>query len=921
MAAGKILQNAVAQDLGLCYTASNRGIFAMNGIGGHWVGRILRKPVERFLGGFQPCALDKLGKGVSMEDTARTRASLDLLYSISRELAAQLDLNELLGRILRLTLETIGGESGSILVLDDQGKVAEGSFVYAGEVHQHTAAQLTDTLELGLAGWVVKQRQAALIENTLADERWLKRSREVHQGQTKSAISVPLNARDRIVGVLTLVHPEEGHFAAEDLTLLTTIADQAGIAVENARLFAAEQARRQFAATLQEIARSINSSLNPAQVFPLVLEHLKRVVSYDSASIYVCEGPRLRLVAAHGFEEDPIAEGLSIPNDEELLIGQVLHRKDPLVIDDMLAISDGRAGSGIPDFEKVRGWIGAPLIVRDQAVGVLTVTSQEPNAYDAAEAEMVAAFAHQAATAVANSQLYAESQRQMRAMVALAETARVVSASLDLGEVLQRILSQTMRTLEVDAASLALVEEESGKLVFTAASGMGAEQMIGIRLEKGRGIAGWVVESGEPLIVQDVQDDPRFYRDVDQQIGFQTRAMICAPIRIHSEIIGVLEAVNPRRGMFEPHQLEILMGIAGLAGTAIEHARLFAETQAARRRYAGLFEDSIDPILISDLRGVITDCNSHAQHYLGLGAQRLLGARVMDLHKPTNEGSYPDLSHLEAGVAHAYETSIAHADGALLPIEIHVKRIDVERQPILQWILRDISERKALDQLKADLTSMLFHDLRSPLGNIISSLEVMRGSVDEQDEDLGAVITVAQRSSRRLSRLIDSLLDIGLLESGKAVLNRAPASMEELIGEALEEVQPIAEAKSHRLEMESLDAPLRMIEIDVDMIRRVMINLVENAVRYTPSNGEIRVVAEQLDDQIRISVRDSGPGIEMKDRQRIFEKFARLERKSRSKGLGLGLAFCRLAIEAHGGKIWVESEPGKGSVFCFALPL
>lgn len=856
-----------------------------------------------------------------MEDTARTRASLELLYSISRELAAQLNLNELLGRILRLTLETIGGESGSILVLDDHGKAVEGSFFYGGEVHEHTAAQLTDTLELGLAGWVVKHHEAALIANTLEDQRWLKRDREVSQGQTKSAISVPLIARNRIVGVLTLVHREESHFKDADLNLLVTIADQAGIAVENARLFVAEQERRKFAATLQEIAQSINSSLNPAQVLPLILEQLKRVVNYDSACIYICEGNRLRLAAAHGFEEDLTNQGLSLPADDNMLIGQLLHRKRPLVIEDMQYASEWMVETEIPDLDKTRGWIGAPLIVREQAVGVLTVNSKEANAYDAAEAEMVAAFADQAATAVVNSQLYAESQRQMRSMVALAETARVISASLDLGEVLQRILSQTMRTLDVEAASLALVDEETGKLEFTAASGVGAEEMIGIRLEKGKGIAGWVVDCGEPVIVHDVQNDPRFFREIDHQIGFQTQAMICAPIRIHTEIIGVLEAINPRRATFEPHQLEILMGIAGLAGTAIEHARLFAETQAARQRYAGLFEDSIDPILITDLDGIITDTNSHAQKYLGHEEEYLLGVRIMDLYTPTNEASYPDLSQLEPGVAHAYEASATHSEGTRLPVEIHVKRIDVGRQPVLQWIIRDISERMALDQLKADLTSMLFHDLRSPLGNIISSLEVMRTSVDEQDGEMGTVITVAQRSSRRLSRLIDSLLDIGLLEEGKAVLNRTVASVIDLINESVQEVQPIAEAKGHRLQVDPMDEPLPTLEIDVDMIRRVMINLIENAVRYTPSNGVITITVERMGDQVRIVVHDTGPGINLGDHQRIFEKFARVERKGRSKGLGLGLAFCRLAVEAHGGNIWVESEPGQGSAFYFTLPL
>ena len=853
--------------------------------------------------------------------STKDRASLELLYSVSRELASHLDLVPLLARVLKLTLETVGGEHGSIVVLDEQSKAIEGTYFYEGKLHHHTATQLADTLVGGLAGWVVENREAALIPNVLEDDRWLKRDFEIQEKIKRSAICVPIMARERIVGVLTLVHPEEGHFTADDLSLLTAISDQGGMAIENARLFSSEQKRRIFASTLQEITQIVNASLDPSQVYPLILEQLERVIDYDSASIFLHEGDRLQLVAAQGFSEDIAQRGYSLPDDENLLVGRVLHNMYTVFIEDVQAEQGWVISEDIPETSKVRGWIGTPLIVQDKPVGILTVNRHEPSTFEPDELEIVAAFAHQTSTAVANAQFYAQSQRQMKALVALAETARVVSASLDLSEVLQRILSQTMSTLDVEAASLALIDEVTDELEFKVASGSGSESMIGIRLARGEGIAGWVVDRNEPIIVEDVQSDSRFYPAVDQQIGFKTQTLACVPIRVKEKVKGVLEAINPRVGSFEPHQLEILMGIAGLAGTAIEHARLFTETQAARQRYAGLFDDSIDPILISDLAGRITDANYHAQAFLGRTSEVLIDSYVMDLHIPHDGHSIPDLVNLEPGVALSYEANAKHLDGTLLPIEVHVKRIDVERQPVLQWMMRDISERKALDQLRTDLTSMLFHDLRSPLGNIISSLEVMKTSIPENDEDLNAIISVAQRSSRRLSRLIESLLDINLLESGTAVLRKTRSSISELLQEAVEEVQPNAEAKEQQLALDGSGEGLPILEVDQDMIRRVLINLAENAIKYTPSNGAITISVIESNGEVRVGVKDTGPGIDPKDQKRIFEKFARVERKGRSKGLGLGLAFCRLAIEAHGGKIWVESGLEQGSIFYFTLPV
>ena len=851
--------------------------------------------------------------------TARERASLELLFRISQELAAQLDLRQLLQRILQLTLETIDAPSGSILVLDERGQVTEGALAFGGKVHDHTADQLSDTFERGLAGWVVEHREAVLLPSTRDDKRWLVKEKE-GPGESRSAACVPLVARERVVGVLTLVHPRVGRFSGEDLALLKAIADQAGIAVENARLFAGEQERRRFASTLREIAQTVNSTLDPAQVFTAVLEQLERVIGYDSASIFLLEDTRLRMVAARGFSQAE-AGSVVIPFDPSVLIGRVLSTRRPLVVADVQLDAGWVRTDQNPESRDIHGWIGAPLVVRDRGVGVLSVDSRRPGAYGAEEMEVVLAFADHAATAVANAQLFDEAQRRVQAMVALAETARVVTASLNLDEVLRRILEQTWQSMRLEAASLALIRPGSGELEFRAARGKGAESVVGIRLKAGQGLVGWVVEHGEPVVVPDTAADPRFSPEVDQRIGFATRAVACAPIRVQEQTIGALEAINPERGDFPPDQMELLTGIAGLAGTAIAHAQLFADTQAARQRYAGLFEDSIDSILISDLASIITEANHSAEEFLGYPRQELLGRSVLSLHVPDNPDRLPqDLSSLTSGQTLSYNGRATHRLGHPLPIEVYIKRIDIGSLPFLQWILRDVSERQALDELRADLTSMIFHDLRSPLGNVISSLEVLQTTLVREDEAPRAVLSIALRSSRRLLRLVESLLDLGRLENGQAVLHKTPSSLGALIVEAVEEVLPIAEAKGHVVRFE-LASDLPPVEMDVDMIRRVVINLLENAIKYTRSEGQLTVSARQDGDHVVVGVKDTGPGIAPRDHGRIFERFARLQRGDSAKGLGLGLAFCRLAVEAHGGGISVDSDIGRGATFSFSLPL
>jgi NtrC-family two-component system sensor histidine kinase KinB len=852
--------------------------------------------------------------------TERTKASLDLLYSISRELTEQLDLRELLQRILQLALQAVGAPAGSILVLDERSEATEGAIATGGKVHDHSTEQLRDTYEHGLAGWVVENRQAALVESTRDDARWLRKPGEEDEGESRSAICVPLLARDRIVGVLTLVRPQSGRFTQEDLALATAIADQAGIAVSNAHLFRSEQDRRKLAATLQEIARTISSTLDPQIVFYQVLEQLERVVDFDSASIFLVEDGHLKPVAARGFNAKQVVLDFSLPIDEGVLGMQVLKTGQPMVIEDVQQEPTWLRHQELPEADRIRGWIGAPLIVRDSVVGLLNVDSHHVGSYGPAEVEVVSTFADQAATAVANAQLYGELQRRVQSLVALAETARAITASLDLEEVLQRITERTKESLAVEAASLALLDDESDELVFRVASGRGAGQIVGTRLQPGKGLAGWVVEHNEAVFSTEVQSDPRFFPEIDRRLGYETRVLACVPIRVQEKTIGVLEAINPRSGTLANDQIELLTGIADLAGTAIVHAQLFKDTQAARQRYASLFEDSIDSILITDLEGTITDANIRAEAFLDQARENLLGTSVLDLFA-TPPDQLPDpLNSIEAGQTFNYDSRVTHHSERSLPVEVHVKRIDVGPGPFMQWILRDISERLELAELRTDLTSMIFHDLRSPLGNIISSLEVLSSTLGDQDETVQSVLSIAARSSRRASRLVESLLDLNRLEADKAVLNMTKASMSALIAESVEEVHPTAEARGQLLRM-NLQQGLPAVEMDVDMIRRVLINLLENAIKYTRSGDWIAVSAMQAEGEMVVTVQDSGPGISEKDRERIFQKFTRLQREGRSKGLGLGLAFCRLAIEAHGGKIWVESEEGKGSTFTFTLPL
>ena len=215
---------------------------------------------------------------------------------------------------------------------------------------------------------------------------------------------------------------------------------------------------------------------------------------------------------------------------------------------------------------------------------------------------------------------------------------------------------------------------------------------------------------------------------------------------------------------------------------------------------------------------------------------------------------------------------------------------------------------------------MIYHDLRSPLGNVVSSLGILGGLV-AQDEAAKAILKVAAHSTDRIQRLVDSLLDINRLESGQSIAETSATQVANLIEAAVSDVTPSATGRRQTIEVH-IEALLPDICVNADMIRRVLINLLENAIKYSKTDAKIQVDARKDANAIQFSVQDQGLGVAAADHKRIFEKFTRLKSGGhRASGLGIGLAFCRIAVQAHGGIIWIESEEGKGARFVFKLPI
>ena len=350
-------------------------------------------------------------------------------------------------------------------------------------------------------------------------------------------------------------------------------------------------------------------------------------------------------------------------------------------------------------------------------------------------------------------------------------------------------------------------------------------------------------------------------------------------------------------------------------------------------------------VLLINADGTVGTANSRLKSLLNVPPDRLTGKHFDELHDNpalnlsesfgfAGDGLFMLVKQLQAGVA--LESTIGYeiinAGRRRYIRRSHIPIYDKDDNVIsLLMIFTDETEIHELRQMEDEITSMIVHDLRSPLSAVSSTVRLLRDSADPNDPFGDVVLettTIADRALRKLINLVNSILDVTRIESGAdAALHREPSELYETVNMVVDELRPMAAEMGVKLRYQ-LDAHLPLLDIDPEKIERVLYNLVDNAIKFTPDTGNVTIDASASDELlrkrgfIRVEVRDTGSGIPPDLRERLFDRFQQIQGNyGQRRGSGMGLTFCKLAIEAHGGRIWIEDNPDGGSIFAFTLPV
>ena len=857
-------------------------------------------------------------------------AELEVLRRVSLQLASSLDLQALLDTIIDSVAELIRPDMVHLFLHDEQ----TGAYSL-GSAWRDTGDRVPVAIKVradGITANAVRQRTPIVINDAVNHPLYGQNSSELVRDWGVQAIAAfPLVRPSGVMGVFTISYTRPFEITPSVVRITSLAADQAAVALENARLFALEAERRRLADALRGLASSVSSSLDFDQIAHTILDHLQRVLDFDSASIFTYDHDRFRMAAFRYGDGRPPLELGELTASDTPAANRVVATRQSLLISETRSSpfwndESGRYG--------IRSWIGVPMIFQGEIIGILNVDSDRPDVFESSHIALVQAFADQAATGLANARLFAAVQRRAEEIERVKNFNEKLLNSVEAGILLEsdddRIEYVNPRLCEiVDYSADELIGRFTNVLLSPEMDQYVDDQAVGrMHGEKGRYEAALLRKDGRevPVLVNatPIYSGGRFtgtltaFTDITQRkhteqallaLNNAARALSFAadPVSALQQVLDLLHDVLP----YDNSWLYFLED----GNLVLQAAKgIVAASDLGQRIELGVYANldclvaNLEPLVVSHTRSAEAWRKETGFEYIEswIGAPLIAGGQVVGVL--TADSATPGFY----GEQDLYTMS-AFADLAAVAIQkarlYHETRVAYE----------DLRE---LDRLKDEFVANISHELRTPLtfvkGYVEYLLEGYAGDLNpEQREALQIVLD-------RGDAVIHLVNDIISLKQGDMVTIDATAiDIAAVVSTCIHGSYAAAERAGIRI-CEEMEHDLPLVWADARRLGQVLDNLIGNAIKFSSSGDSITTaVTRQDNDTVLVAISDTGIGIPPDRIDKIWERFYQVDSQwtRRRPGTGLGLTIAKRIVEAHGGQIRVESTPGIGSTFSFTLPV
>jgi K+-sensing histidine kinase KdpD len=644
--------------------------------------------------------------------------------------------------------------------------------------------------------------------------------------------------------------------------------------------------RVDLADALGQIAKSITSQLDLDEVLNQVVEAAHMLTNAGETSIWLVDEQtgELFLEVERGISDEKIRR-MRLPTNDTLA-GQVVKTQKSM----RASRQPGEEQIKVKTGYLVEALAYVPISLGGVTFGVLSVGHREKaKQFNKRDERLLEAIADFAAIAIQNARLYQATDqalaRRVQELSALNELAYTVSTSLDLDRVYNVLVEQVNRHWPVEAVQLYLLNEEKGMLETLRA----ATQKDATAPLINRGIMWQVAQTGQTIFSNDVTNSHAYAPKVDDWNGQTPQSIASVPLRVQNRVVGVLTLFNKADGSFTEEDLDRLKAFANPVATAIQNARLFEETRRQRAAIEATANTLSQPLIILDEHSRVLVANQTAHEILDHHMEELFAGLS------TSKGETKEI--VVAGLT--YLATAQHLLGVGTII-----------------VMQDITYVKHLEEDRAEFMRALSHDLKSPLTSIRGFAQLLR-RVQELSERGDQYVDKIVRSSDRMLDMVNELLQV--TRSDEIEVERKPTDLPETVQKAMGDVEGSALHKSIHLDFQQGGVPYQILG-DETRLYHMMLNLIDNAVKYSPERTSVHVSLEFGEEAVVFKVRDEGAGIPEKDWERVFDKYYRGSEAKAQPGAGVGLSVVTGIAAAHGGRARVHNHPDGGAEFIVILP-
>lgn len=818
--------------------------------------------IDRITDDMAPPPLDFAAKTANIQHLA-------LLFNITQSLSGHLEVNALFECILALAPD-LKADFAALLVQEGEETIyyrstQPGREELIGLTGRRFAQRL---LKDGVEGWVLRHNQAVVIANTMNDSRWFRASYLPDAEHCVVALPFTLE-RVGARGVYLVGHKRPNYFTGDDLALLEAVIIQISMAIENAMLFKNQSERSIQLSLINEVSRAATSILNLDVMLRTVVQAIRRSFGFYNVSIHLYNAVTHQVELRARDTLDRFSLAAPIPHIthklRQGLIGWAAATNKTIVANDVT--QDPRYIFN-KNNKEVRAELCMPIRLGNKTIGVLDIQSTQLEAFDRYHVSALETLADQLAIAIENARLYDEINQRLKELQSLNDIGQAITSTLDLQKTLTLITDHTTRLMNVAAASVVLRDDEAGEVWFAAASGEGSEAVIGLHMALGQGLAGWVAQKGEPVIVADVYADERFFPDMDKSSGFTTQSILCVPLQTKGHTIGAIEVMNKKTGAFNKEDLVLLQALAAPAAAAIENAQLYEDQNRTIKRLAETQRQLIQSAKLAGVgelaAGLAHEINNPLTTIIGLASL------LMDTGIPTAEDErLEDLGMINQEARRARD---------IVRGLLNFARADTPKREITD-LNQLIEECIFLVYTKNVSYKIELHKSLEPLPEMLLDVNQMKQVIVNL---LNNAIQAMQNNQERpaLLTVTTSLVSpIATAQTGSPQNGNAPKKRKKI----LTETSPLPDKKSKSIATRGL---------------------------RVEDEGELTVICK---------ISDTGHGIQPQHLDKVFDPF--FTTKEVGQGTGLGLSISYGIMEKHGGQITVESTPNLGTTFTLVFPV